>query len=489
MPDLQSTNRVAIAKVRETTFGVIPANPAFKAIRQTSSPLSASPQTVVSDEIRGDRQVTDLILVGQQAGGDIAGELSFRSNDDDLEEALQGSWSNNPVITNVTADTEISDVSTTALTVAAGGAAFVAGMLVLLSGFATAGNNKVARVAASTGTSVTFPAATFTAEGVVPVGAAARVVGFAGAAGDLVATVTGGNALTSTLLDFTTLGLSVGEWVRIGGASAGSQFATAAANGWARVSAVAAGRLSFDRVPLGFGADAGTGKTIEVYTGDFLVNGSTKRSNTIERQFLDHSPVSYEYLRGMTLDSFVLDLPAQQIAKVTRTYVGKDATVGSARTAGATDIAAPTNDVMNTSSNVGRIGLGGAAVAGPNYVMSARIEFRNNIRRQNAIGDVGAVGTGNGEFTCTGAIESYFGDRTEYAKVLSNEETSFDVRLGGTDANGEALLFDLPKVKYAGGAPSVSGKNADVMINASFQALRDPVLGYTASVGRFWYLP
>ena len=69
MTDLQSTNRVAIAKVRETTFGVTPPNPVFKGIRETSSSLAINPQTVVSNEIRPDRQVSDLILVGVQAGG------------------------------------------------------------------------------------------------------------------------------------------------------------------------------------------------------------------------------------------------------------------------------------------------------------------------------------------------------------------------------------------------------------------------------------
>lgn len=489
MADLQSTARVAIGIAREATFGVIPSSPVFKAVRQTSSSLSASPQTVTSDEIRSDRQVTDLILVGQQAGGDIAGELSFRGHDDAIEEALQGTWSANPVITNATADTEISDVGTAVVTVASGGAAFVTGHLVLVSGMGTAANNKVARVTSSTGTAITFPAATFTAESVVPLAATLRVVGFAGASGDIVATVTGGNALTSTALDFTTLGISVGEWVRIGGSSAGSQFATAATNGWCRVSAVAANRLSFSVVPASFGADTGTSKTIEVYTGDFLTNASTKRSNTIERQYLEHSPVTYEYFRGMTLDALSLDLTAQAIAKVSLTYIGKDGLPTATRAVSATDIAAPTNDVMNTSANIGRVGLAGSTVTGPNYVMSARVEFRNNIRRQNAIGDIGAIGTGNGEFTVTGTIETYFGSKAELDKVIANTETSFDVRLGGTDANGESILLDLPTVKYSGGSPSVSGKNQDVMLSLSFQALRDKTLGYTASIGRFFYLP
>ena len=71
MAELQSTNRVKLSKVRESTFGVTPTSPVFKTQRQTSSSLALNPQTVVSNEIRSDRQVTDLILVGLQAGGDV----------------------------------------------------------------------------------------------------------------------------------------------------------------------------------------------------------------------------------------------------------------------------------------------------------------------------------------------------------------------------------------------------------------------------------
>ena len=142
MVALQSTNRVKIARVREATFGVTPATPAFKAIRETSSALAINPQTMISQEIRSDRQVTDLILVGVQAGGNVGGEMSFATMDDDLEEVLQGTWSSNPNITVATLDTEISDVSATTLTVVAGlGTPFKAGMIVLTGGFTTPANN------------------------------------------------------------------------------------------------------------------------------------------------------------------------------------------------------------------------------------------------------------------------------------------------------------------------------------------------------------
>jgi len=490
MVDLQSTNRTKLNKVREVTFGITPTNPAFKEVRNTSSSLNANPQNVASNEIRGDRQLADTIIVGQQAGGDVGGELSFQTFDDDLEEALQGTWDTHPRIINATADTEISDVSTTTLTVAAGGAAFTAGMLCLMEDFSTAANNKLARVTSSTGTTVVFPAATFTAEGTVPVDASIRQVGFQGASGDLVATVTAGNALTSTLLDFTTLDLSVGDWVYIGDGSAGNSFATAGCQGLARISAIAAARLSFDRVPTGWVADAGTGKTLRVFVGDRLVNASTKRSNTFERQYLEHASPSYEYFTGQTLNVMSLAFGVQSIVTMTKSYVGKEASIDDARISGATDTAAPTSEVMNTSSDVADIAMDGSTISGPNFVLAATLSINNNLRQQNAIGSLGAVGIGNGEFNVQlSQLQTYFGSKDIYEKLLNNTDFNFSVLVQAPSTNKEGYLFDLPRCELQTGAPSVSGKNTDVLLEGSAQALLDPTLGYTICINRFWYMP
>lgn len=492
MTDLQSTNRTKLSRVREVTFGVIPTSPVFKTKRQTSSGLNANPQTVISSEIRSDRQVTDLILLGYQAGGPVAGELSFKAYDDEMEEALQGTWANNPYIEVLTLDTEISDVTATTLTVLTPlGTPYKSGMLTLTGGFTTAANNKVvARVSSSTATTIVYPGATYTIEGAaIPVGANVRVIGFQGAAGDLVATITNGNAITSTALDFTTLGLTVGQWVSVGGSVAGSFFATAGVGGFCRISAITATRLSFDRAPSTWAADAGAAKTIMVFVPDFLTNASTKRSVTYERQYLDHSPVSYEYLRGQTVDKFTVTADAQKIATLSTDLIGSDSTVTTTRAAGATDIVAPTNFVLNTASNVDAIAFDGTAIGTPNYLMKADWTYNNNLRRQTAVGVSGIVGTGNGEFSVDMSLDFYFGDKTVLDKVVNNTLTSFNTALGRNDGNKEAYMFDFPSIKLASGAPAVSGKNADVMITCKATAFMHATLLYTTSIGRFWYLP
>lgn len=494
MAELQSTNRVKLSKVRESTFGVTPTSPVFKEVRNTSSGLANNPNTVISNEIRADRQIPDLILTGITSGGPIGGELSFKAFDDDFEEALQGTWSNKPTRdNNGTADSVITAVAASSDTYTVlTGTAFLPNHIILAEGFGQSANNGVFVAQASTNaTAVIAPASPGLADESAPPGAAVlRAVGYQGTSGDIVATVTGGNALTSTTLDFTTLGLNVGEWIKIGGAAANTCFATTSAdNDWVRISAISANRLSFDLVPSGWAADSGTGKTIHLYFGSFLINGTTKRSNTFERQYLDHSPVTYEYLTGQTLDTLAIEAPAQAIVTVSETYIGANGSTTTTRASGASDVAAPTKYVMNSSSNVGRIGFDGSAITGANYVMRANINFANNLRRQNAVGSVASVGTGNGEFSVTGTLESYFSDASVLTKIVNNTLTSFDLRVGRNDGNREKYVLDLPSIKLASGAVTVAGKNQDVMLPATFQAIRDATKGYTASITRIWYLP
>jgi hypothetical protein len=57
-----------------------------------------------------------------------------------------------------------------------------------------------------------------------------------------------------------------------------------------------------------------------------------------------------------------------------------------------------------------------------------------------------------------------------------------------THGSKEVYLFDMPRIKFSAGAPTVTGKNQNVMLNASWQAVRDPSLTYTIHAQRMWYV-
>lgn len=488
---LPSTNRVKHSGVRESTFDVIPTNPAFFTQRVTSSALNSGPKFENSNEIRSDRQLPDAILVGVAANGDVGMEASFQTIDPHLEEALQGTWANKPNIINTGSNTPISALSTTTATVTTPlGSAFLAQMICVLQGFPTAANNnKGVVVASNSATSIVFPASTFSAEtAAIPLGASIQAVGFQGVSGDITATSTG---LGSTTLDFTTLGMVVGEWVKVGGAATITQFATAANIGRARISAIAAHALTFDVLPSGWTADAGTSKTISIFFGDRLVNGTTLRTRTIERQYTDQATPTYEYISGLALDKLSMTFDAQKIVGMSASYMGGTTQSLTSRVAGATDIAAPTTDIFNTTSNMlGGMIEGGSPLTGPDFVLSLALTFSNNLRQQIALNSLAPVGIGDGEFDATLALTYYFGDNVIYNKLLNNTLSSFAFGLqdtGGENPSKAGYWFDFPTMRYVSGPPTVAGKNQDVMMSMTAQAILSPTYGYTAYIGRFWY--
>lgn len=85
---LASSNRMAVRRVKESVFGTIPASPVLLDTRYTGESFNYNISNIVSEEIRADRMVSDLIQVQSDASGDINVELSYGSYDDFIEGAL-----------------------------------------------------------------------------------------------------------------------------------------------------------------------------------------------------------------------------------------------------------------------------------------------------------------------------------------------------------------------------------------------------------------
>lgn len=89
------SSQTRLAYITEVTYGTTPASPVFKNQRFTSESLNANIENRVSNEIRADRNVTDLIQVGADGGGSVDFELSYGSFDDWLESLMFGTWATN----------------------------------------------------------------------------------------------------------------------------------------------------------------------------------------------------------------------------------------------------------------------------------------------------------------------------------------------------------------------------------------------------------
>lgn len=85
-------NRAQIRYIEESTFGVTPASGDSREVRLTSSSLTANKETVVSDELRADRMVSDIVEVAASSGGEINFEWSSGPQDEFLAAFLLSQW-------------------------------------------------------------------------------------------------------------------------------------------------------------------------------------------------------------------------------------------------------------------------------------------------------------------------------------------------------------------------------------------------------------
>ena len=490
---MSDTNRTALRIVEEIENGVIPANPAFLEVRNTGAPgFGINPTTVESDEIRPDRQVADIISVGSEPGGDVNMELSYGAFDNIFEGAFQKYWKEQPT----SSKGDIASVEGSQITFNSEKNIFKAGDYILFSyAYDAEGNNLLVSVTESDAEVLTVSIDVSSIEGIKE--SSVKRVGIKADSGDIQIDVGAENKLVSTTLDFTSLGLEAGMWIKLGdNSSSANQFSTLENNDAVRIlDVVDEHHITLSNVPKGFATDDGAGKEIIIYMGDFLKNAEKNidptrtdpiLSYTLEQVFLDHKPIDYQYFSGMIPDTLSMTLNAASIIDMSTSFLGATAKIVQTRESGATDITAPQYPVMNTSSNVARIARGGSKIQGANYVSELTVEINNNCRRRNAVGIYGTESIGLGEFAVTGNMNTYFSNADLLQDLINNEETSLNYMV--KDNKKHAYIFDMPRVKYSSGNPDVSGKNEDVMLSLDYQAIRDPNLGYTLGITRFDYI-
>lgn len=95
---IASTSRTIVGYVPETTFGVTPATPAWQKFRRTGGNLDTVKTTVMSEEVRGDRNVVDELQVAQDVKGSYDYEFSYGTFDALLAAALGGTWTTNALV-------------------------------------------------------------------------------------------------------------------------------------------------------------------------------------------------------------------------------------------------------------------------------------------------------------------------------------------------------------------------------------------------------
>lgn len=389
---------------------------------------------------------------------------------------------------------------------AAGLDAFPVGSLIFASGFSNSANNGLKRVTVSTATLLTV-AETLVAEAAPPAVALLQKAGIQATAGDLDVTNAGTlPALTSTTVNFTTLGLIVGEWIFVGGDLAITKFVNATNNGFKRIRSITATRLEFDKSTATMVTEASTTETIQLFFGRVLKNeiGSLIKRRTYQLERLLGAPddalpaqVQSEYIIGAVANEFTVNVGVADKVTCDLGFIAAD---HETRT-GATGVKAGTRpaltqeDAFNTSSDFSRIKL--STVSSSNaapvplfaFCTDMTVNVSNNASPLKAIGTLGSFEVSVGQFTVGGSLTAYFSSVDAIASIRSNADITLDMCIA---AKNKAIVLDMPLLTLGDGRANVE-QDASITIPLSMEAASgEPIatgLDYTLMLVFFPYTP
>lgn len=475
------SNQTGLRYAEETTPGVVAADAVWKPLEPNSySDFGATTKSTARAPMSPSRQrqkgvVTDL---------DAAAGFNTDLTSDNLYDFFQGfffaDWRKKHNLTP-------SAVTAAQYTVAANGTNFKPNDLVGAAGFAVAGNNGLHLVTASAANAVT--ANGLVVEAAPPAGAIIRRVGHQFAAGDAKITVTNGvAALEATAKNLTELGLIAGEWVYIGGDAAPSAFATAENNGFARVAAIAAQKITFDKTSKVMVADVGAAKTVQVFFGDVLKNESDPsliktRSYQFERSL---GGAGYEYAPGSFPNELAIKLTQGDKVTADLSFVSMDTVPQVAAKEGSRPAIATSSTAFNTSSDFSRLRLEKTDATGlATFLTEASITINNGVTPVKALGRMGAVDTTAGDFAVSGSVTALFTDIETIKAVRANVDATMDFALVTRNAG---VLLDMPLIALGNGRLNVE-KDQPITIPLSQEAAAHATLNHTLLISNFSYLP
>jgi hypothetical protein len=383
---MSDANRVQLAYVEESTFAAKETGSNLQILRYKGETLKQDTGTTVSEEIRSDRQISDIARIGVSASGGIDFELSYGSHEELIKAALQSSgWSAEVkisaswTISAVAADNSINDSASEF-------GSFVANQWVYVSGFSTAANNGFKKILAVTAAKITFQ--------------------------------------TGTIVD----------------ESAGS---------------------------------AG----ITVQMGAQITNGTTLTTFNIEKDFQDLSNI-LGVMKGMAVNQLALDIPADNIITGSFDFMGS-AEEGLTASSGSGYNAATTSNVMTGANHVTNFFENLTELP----ILSLALNLNNNLRTRLQVGNLGVASIGSGSVEITGTVTLYMSDASLYDKYLALNTTS--IVFAAQDTKGNGYVIELPSVKIIDGTRNATGINTDIVGTFEFRAFLDASELISIRIARF----
>ncbi len=499
------TNNISLAYAIESSLGVLPGSPTWKLLEPNDiSTFGATITTVPRTPISKNRQRRKGTTTDLDSAAEFEHDMTREVVIDFFEGFAFASFTSVVALAsgtpnNLAADSDIAGAGTEGFTHAALTAALANNTLIYTRGFTQSAANGLF-VVDGTNSTTTVTDITTTPGIVDEVPSQAQhatleVAGRRGATADLTWTQAT-KTLGSTALNFTTLGLTVGQFIHVGGLTTTNQFAGGVLYG--RIRSISANAIVLDKITGTLVADdAGAGKQIDILFGRFLRNVAVDNAAYLERSFQfeaaypglnNPSGDKYEYAKGNLCNTVEIALPLNDKATVTFGFIGTDTEVPTAsrKTNAATPVLPVQTVAYNTTSDVARLRITQLDEDGlTTCFKDVTLTLNNNVSPEKCIGTLGASFMNTGNFEVDLEAQVLFTQSEVVDAIRNNETVTMDMILKNGDGG---VAIDIPSMTLGDGAKEFP-LNESVIINLSGQAFADATLGTSIGISLFPVLP
>lgn len=219
---------------------------------------------------------------------------------------------------------------------------------------------------------------------------------------------------------------------------------------------------------------------VPVVGTDQIKSGTQRASFTFVREFSDIQAADKPFYiyTGVEINSMQLTIAANSMVTGTFSVVGQAQTTASDLTALGTPTFPPASTTSPLDSFTGTLNEGGSVIA---VVTEISMTLANGIEPRFVVGSKNTIYPSVGRSNLTGQVTAYFEDSSLVDKFLDETESSLQFTL--PDGAGNEQKYIIPRIKYTGGQPDVSGEGP-ITLAMPFQALLDASSGTNLMIER-----
>lgn len=208
--------------------------------------------------------------------------------------------------------------------------------------------------------------------------------------------------------------------------------------------------------------------------------GQKRTSFSMLRHFADVAAGGKPYFlyKGIELTSMQLTIAANAMITGTFTVVGQSQETLADLTGLGTPVYNPPSTTSPLDSFTGTLEEGGSVIA---VVTEMTLTLQNTIEPRFVVGSKNTINPSVGRSNLTGQITAYFEDSTLVDKFIDETDSSLTFTL--PDGAGNQQKFRIPRIKYTGGQPDVSGEGP-ITLSMPFQAVLDAASGTNILIER-----